>query len=82
AITLVYYPALSVHVSEKGGSEPVKFTIPKRLDLARGRLAGTNPIQKTKPTIIGLTATTRPTTQASRPVSPKASTKIKPSGGG
>jgi hypothetical protein len=69
AITLVYYPALSVYVDEKGGAEPVKFTIPKRLDLAQGRLAGTNPIQKTKPVIIGLAATTRPTTQTSRPVS-------------
>ncbi len=66
-ITLVYYPALSVFVNEKGGSEPVNFTIPDRLDGARGRLAGTDPVQKTRPIIIGLTATTRPTTQASRP---------------
>ncbi len=67
AITLVYYPALSAYVNEKGRAGPVKFTIPKRFDLARGRLAGTNPVQKTKPIIIGLTATTRPTTQATRP---------------
>ncbi len=67
AVTLVYYPALSVYVDEKGRSGPVKFTIPDRLDLARGRIAGTNPIQKTKPIIIGLAATTRPTTQATQP---------------
>ncbi|MDY7009895.1 MAG: hypothetical protein SVV80_03995 [Planctomycetota bacterium] len=69
AITLVYYPGLSVYVNEKGGSMPVNFSIPRRLDGARGRLAETNPVQKTKPVIIGLPDKTRPATQPTRPAS-------------
>ncbi len=67
AITLVYYPGLSAYVDEKGKSRPVKFAIPERLDGTRGRLAGTNPVQETKPVIIGLTAITRPMTQPTQP---------------
>lgn len=54
AITLVYYPALSAFVDERGQSRPVEFAIPEKLDPARGRLAGTEPVQTTKPTILGL----------------------------
>jgi len=50
-ITLVYYPELSVHVDENGRARPVNFQIPAKLDPARGRIAGTEPVQKTKPAI-------------------------------
>lgn len=61
AITLVYYPALSVGVDEKGRSKPVEFEIPRVLDPARGRIGGTTPAQTTKPIILG--AGKRPTTR-------------------
>jgi len=54
-ITLVYDPALSVTIDEKGVSRPVKFRIPVDLDPARGRLANTPPVQKAKPIILGVT---------------------------
>lgn len=53
-ITLVYYPQLSAHVDEHGKSWAIEFDIPKALDPARGRIAGTEPAQKTKPVILGL----------------------------
>ena len=53
-ITKVYYPELTARVDEKGRSKPVTFEIPKALDPARGRLAGTEPVQKTKPIVIGI----------------------------
>jgi len=53
-ITKVYYPGLSAHVDEKGRSAPITFEIPRTFDPARGRLAGTDPVQKTKPIVIGL----------------------------
>ena len=53
-ITLVYYPRLSAHVDEQGKSGAIEFDIPKVLDPARGRIAGTEPAQKTKPVILGL----------------------------
>ncbi len=55
-ITLVYYPELSVHVDEKGAARPVAFEIPAGLDPARGRLAGTAPVQKTRAIVFGVKA--------------------------
>ena len=52
-ITLVYYPQLSAYVDEKGKSRPVAFEIPDPLDPARGRIAGTEPKQDTRPVLIG-----------------------------
>ena len=54
-ITLVYYPALSAYVDEKGKSTPVAFEIPAPLDGARGRIAGTEPKQNTRPIVSGVT---------------------------
>jgi len=54
AITKVYSPQLSGHVDEKGASAPVRFEIPAQLDGARGRIAGTPAVQKTRPVILGL----------------------------
>lgn len=65
-ITKVYYPQLSAHVDERGISRPLKFRIPDRLDPARGRIAGTEPVQKTKPIILGVRkgeADTQPVSQ-------------------
>jgi len=59
-ITLVYDPALSVYVDEKGRSQPLRFTIPEKLDPARGRIAGTEPKQDTRPIIIGPQPATAP----------------------
>ena len=59
-ITLVYYPELSVYVDENGRAKPLKFEIPAKLDSARGRLAGTEPVQKTKPIVLGLPTRPRP----------------------
>ena len=53
-ITKVYYPRLSIYIDPEGRSRPVTFRIPERLDPARGRLAGTEPVQHTKPLILGL----------------------------
>ena len=53
-ITLVYYPQLSAYVDEDGRSRPIEFEIPKVLDPARGRIAGTEPVQTTRPVILGL----------------------------
>jgi len=62
-ITLVYDPALTASVDQAGRSRPIKFTIPKDLDPARGRLADTEPVQKTKPILLGLPQPkTRPAT--------------------
>jgi len=70
-ITLMYDPALSAYVDEKGRSRPVEFEIPERLDPARGRIAGTEPVQKTHPILLGVTrdkeATTAPATQPAGP---------------
>ena len=71
-ITLVYYPSLSAYVDQDGRSEPVAFEIPRRLDPARGRIAGTEPRPQTEPILIGVktddartqpAAATRPHTQ-------------------
>lgn len=60
AITLVYEPALSVYVDPDGKSSPVRYAIPDKLDPAKGRLAGTEFKQDTKPIFVGLpTATSR-----------------------
>ena len=59
-ITRVYYPELGVTLDEKGASKPVAFAIPAELDPARGRVAGTPPVQKTQPIIRGLKAETQP----------------------
>ncbi|KKL17373.1 hypothetical protein LCGC14_2486210 [marine sediment metagenome] len=53
-ITKVYYPALSARVDQNGRSKPVKFVLPDPLDPATGRIAGTDPVQKTTPIILGL----------------------------
>lgn len=53
-ITKVYYPQLSVRVDDRGDSRPLEFRIPDRLEPARGRIAGTDPPQKTKPIILGV----------------------------
>ncbi len=53
-ITLVYYPQLSVYVDEQGRSQPVDFRIPEPLEPARGRIAGTEPAQATKPILLGI----------------------------
>ncbi len=53
-ITLIYDPRLSACVDETGRAEPVTFRIPERLDPARGRIAGTEPVQKTRPIVLGL----------------------------
>ena len=79
AITLVYYPQLSAHVDEAGRSEPVKFEIPKTLDGARGRIAGTDPVQKTRPIILGVgKAKDRP---RSKPASGKGNDQVQLHGG-
>ena len=52
-ITLVYYPELSVYVDESGRAKPLSFEIPGKLDPARGRIAGTEPKQSTKPIVVG-----------------------------
>ena len=67
-ITLIYDPALSVTIDEEGASKPVKFRVPVDLDPSRGRLAGTPPVQTTKPIILGVTkeepsSTTQPAPQ-------------------
>jgi len=53
-ITKVYYPQLSIYIDPKGRSRPVTFHIPERLDPARGRVAGTEPVQHTRAIILGL----------------------------
>ncbi|KPK80732.1 MAG: hypothetical protein AMJ81_11470 [Phycisphaerae bacterium SM23_33] len=63
-ITKVYYPQLSVYVGEKGVSQPLTFRIPDRLDPARGRIAGTEPGQKTEPIILGVKEEKAPATTA------------------
>jgi len=63
-ITKVYYPQLSGYLDEGGVCKFLEFRIPSRLDAARGRLAGSEPVQKTKPIILGLSGqdqTTKPT---------------------
>jgi hypothetical protein len=51
-IDLQYYPELSAYVDPNGISEPVKFTLPKKGDLSRGRLPNTDPERKTKPHVV------------------------------
>ena len=51
-IDLQYYPGLSVHVDPNGQSQPVKFTLPKKGDLSRGRLPNTDPECKTTPHVM------------------------------
>ena len=53
-ITMVYYPRLSAYVDARGRSKRLQFRIPARLDPARGRLAGTEPAQKTEPIVLGV----------------------------
>lgn len=50
-ITLLYYPELSACIDAEGLSRPVDFRMPEKLDPARGRIADTPPVQKTKPAI-------------------------------
>ena len=57
----------SMQVDEKGESRPVRFRIPDRLDPARGRLAGTEPVQKTRPIILGVKAEQPETRPAADP---------------
>ncbi|MHC4718212.1 MAG: hypothetical protein ACYS5V_14665 [Planctomycetota bacterium] len=56
AITKVYYPQLTARIDQNGKSKPVKFEIPKTLDPARGRIAGTPPVQDTRPIVLGVTS--------------------------
>lgn len=64
-ITALYYPELSVYLDEKGQAAPLVFALPEKPDPTRGRVAGTEPKQETKPFIFGLA---RPTSEpASQP---------------
>jgi hypothetical protein len=53
-IDLQYFPELSAHVNPDGTSTPVRFTLPEKGDLSRGRLANSDPECKTMPHIYGL----------------------------
>jgi len=76
AITLVYYPALTAWVDEAGRSKPIKFTIPRDLDRARGRLADTEPAQETQPILLGLPEPkTRPATAPATQATTRQSSK-------
>jgi len=54
AVSVEYFPQLSVYVSAGGKAAPVAFKVPPKGDPSRGRLAGTAPEQKTAPNVIGL----------------------------
>ncbi|HUU21937.1 MAG TPA: hypothetical protein VM389_05315 [Phycisphaerae bacterium] len=77
-ITKVYYPELTAHVDEKGHAAPVAFEIPKALDPARGRLAGTEPVQKTKPIVIGMEESKGSGVEGSKPSGAPARTDNRP----
>jgi len=53
-IHLQYYPALSVYVDPDGRSKPVRFKLPAKGDLSRGRLPNTDPQAKTVTHLRGL----------------------------
>ena len=53
-IDLQYFPELSAHVNPDGTSTPVRFTLPEKGDLSRGRLANSDPECKTLPHVYGL----------------------------
>ena len=53
-IDVEYRPELSVHIDERGQSRPLRYTLPEKGDLSRGRLRSTDPDAKTKPHVRGL----------------------------
>ncbi len=53
-IDLQYYPELSAHVDAAGRSKPLRFKLPEKGDLSRGRLANTKAECKTVPHVHGL----------------------------
>ena len=53
-IDLQYFPELSAFIDVEGKSEPIRFTLPEKGDLSRGRLRNTEPVVKTRPRIRGL----------------------------
>jgi len=55
-IDLQYFPELSVYVNPQGQSKPVKFALPKKGDLSRGRVPNTDPKCKTTPHVSGVDA--------------------------
>lgn len=61
ALDVEYYPQLSVRVDAAGQSEPVAFTLPDAPDPSRGRPAGTDVRQETRPHVLAASpATTQP----------------------
>ena len=62
--TLVYEADLSGYVDEDGRSEPIRFTVGKKLDPAKGRVAGSPFAIVTKPVVLGLS---KPTSRPARP---------------
>ena len=75
AISLEYFPELSVRVRATGRSEPVRFKIPAKRDPSRGRVPGGTFKLKSNPHVLGLAAKAAPTTQ---PTSRKATTRPAP----
>ena len=55
-ITLVFDPALSVYVDERGQSQPVRYTV-SELDRSRGRVAGTELELPASSHVVGLSTT-------------------------
>jgi hypothetical protein len=51
-MAIEYRPELSVRIDAEGESEPVKFTLPEKIDPSRGRPANTKPDLDTKPHVI------------------------------
>jgi hypothetical protein len=62
-ISVEYLPELSVHLAGDGKLQMLDFTVPDKADPTRGRPAGTEPNIKAEPHILGMAATTKPTTQ-------------------
>ena len=54
AVSVAYYPELSVYVDRQGKSDPVAFTLPAKEDPSRGRPAGSETKLKTKPHVLGV----------------------------